>query len=65
MTENISNRAILGGVTKDGNGCWQFAEWTKWAPMLAPYMMDLINENLSSDLIPHDEESGTLSFEDL
>lgn len=63
MTSAIPYRSILGGVTKDGIGCWQFAEWTKWAPMLAPYMMNMLEENL--DQIPHDPESGKMSFEEL
>ena len=56
MTSTQASRAIIGGFTKDGNGCWQFAEWTKWAPILAPYMMNLIKENIPTDLVPQDQD---------
>ena len=28
---------MLGGNNKDGKGCWQFANWTYWAPHVVEY----------------------------
>ena len=35
LSYNIADQAIIGGSKADGDGCWQFAYWSKWAPYLA------------------------------
>mmetsp|Transcript_32304 Transcript_32304/g.49458 ORF Transcript_32304/g.49458 Transcript_32304/m.49458 type:complete len:157 (-) Transcript_32304:29-499(-) len=29
------SQSVLGGTSIDGEGCWEFATWTDWAPYLA------------------------------
>jgi|APSaa5957512535_1039671.scaffolds.fasta_scaffold206181_1 hypothetical protein len=33
---------LLGGIIMDSKGCWQFANWTYWAPHILEYTSNLI-----------------------
>lgn len=34
ITDAQTDKSLLGGTVAGGQGCWRFAEWTKWAPYL-------------------------------
>lgn len=63
MTAATASRTVLGGVAPNGIGCWQFATWTRWAPLLGPYAYKLMDELFSN--LDEDVERKGLSYEDL
>ena len=38
LTDDIDEVPVIGGTDLDGPGCFQFAEWSGWAPNLMPFM---------------------------
>lgn len=46
---------LLGGVTMDGPGCWQFAEWSEWPGWAATAGNSFIGQ-LTSKYVFQDKE---------
>ena len=60
LSSALDEQALLGGTVSDGRGCWQFANWSNWAPYLARYGYDFVRQYVvdpealaSGPAIPH------------
>ena len=61
LTSAVTNQAVIGGTTKDGEGCWKFAAWTKWAPYLAQLGVNAFD---MGGILPIENQSDELFYTD-
>ena len=57
LTTSVTDQAVIGGTAADGEGCWKFATWTKWAPYVAQMGINYLQ---NSSLLSSDNQSDSL-----
>lgn len=48
LTDGVSEKAVIGGTEANGEGCWKFANWTKWAPYIAQMGFNSLRDTAES-----------------